>query len=47
MNLKIDVIDNLVDPTQVGRYTVFYTCTDPAGNFVTASLYVNVNPAAP
>ena len=29
MNLKIDVIDNLVDPTQVGRYTVFYTCTDP------------------
>ena len=45
MNLKIDVIDNLVDPRQVGRYTVFYTCTDPAGNFVTASLYVNVNPA--
>ena len=47
MNLKIDVDANSVDTKQVGRYTVFYTCTDPAGNFVTASLYVNVNPAAP
>ena len=45
MNLKIDVIDNSVNTKQVGRYTVFYTCTDPAGNLATGSLYVNVNPA--
>ena len=45
MNLRIDVDANSVDTDQVGRYTVFYTCTDPAGNLATGSLYVNVNPA--
>ena len=45
MDLRIDVDANSVDRHKVGRYTVFYTCTDSAGNFVTGSLYVNVNPA--
>ncbi len=47
MTLRIDVDANSVDTKQVGRYTVFYTCTDSDGNLATGSLYVNVNPAAP
>ena len=45
MALRIDVDANSVNTDQVGRYTVFYTCTDPAGNLATGSLYVTVNPA--
>ena len=45
MDLRIDVDASSVNTEQVGRYTVFYTCTDSAGNLATGSLYVNVNPA--
>ena len=45
LNDEIDVDASSVNTEQVGRYTVFYTCTDSAGNLATGSLYVNVNPA--
>ena len=44
LNDEIDVDANSVNTEQVGRYTVFYTCTDSDGNLATGSLYVNVNP---
>ncbi len=40
----IGVNDSAVDTSTPARYTVFYTCTDSADNFVSGSLHVSVNP---